>query len=69
MRNRIALYRRGYIPLAWKVQDIPRALLKLILFSLILGPRWRNLQFMLRGAWDGWRGRLGAPRNQAHESP
>lgn len=58
MRNRIALYRRGYIPLAWKAQDIPRALLKFIMFSLILGPRWKNLQSMLRGAADGWHGQL-----------
>ncbi|MCB1776665.1 MAG: glycosyltransferase [Candidatus Competibacteraceae bacterium] len=58
MRNRIALYRRRYIPLAWKVQDLPRALLKFILFSLIFGPRWRNLQSMLRGVRDGWRGRF-----------
>lgn len=58
MRNRIALYRRGYIPLAWKTQDMPRALLKFFMFSLILGPRWKNLQSMLRGAVDGWRGQL-----------
>lgn len=58
MRNRIALYRRSYIPLAWKTQDMPRALLKFFMFSLILGPRWKNLQSMLLGAVDGWRGQL-----------
>jgi O-antigen biosynthesis protein len=58
MRNRIALYRRSYIPLAWKSQDMPRALLKFFMFSLILGPRWKNLKSMVRGAVDGWRGQL-----------
>ena len=63
MRNRIALYRRSYIPLAWKTQDMPRALLKFFMFSLILGPRWKNLQSMLRGATDGWRGQLSILHN------
>jgi rhamnosyltransferase len=68
MRNRIALYRRSYIPISWKIQDIPRAILKFILFSLILGPRWRNLQYMMCGIRDGWRGRMGRIRDQAHQS-
>jgi hypothetical protein len=67
MRNRIALYRRSYIPLAWKTQDMPRALLKFFMFSLILGPRWKNLQSMLLGAVDGWRGQLSILRDpEAH---
>jgi rhamnosyltransferase len=59
MRNRIALYRRGYVPLSWKIQDLPRALLKTLLFGLVYGPRLRNLKFTFRGIWDGLRGRLG----------
>lgn len=56
-RNRILLYRRGYVPLSWKVHDIPRALIKSVFLSLVSTPRWCNLNNILRGAWDGLRGR------------
>lgn len=59
MRNRIALYRRRYIPLAWKLQDIPRAVVKTLLFALVVGPRRENARYLLKGVIDGYLARLG----------
>ena len=59
MRNRMALYRREYVPLAWKLQDIPRAFIKFVFFGLVYGPRRENLRCLLLGLRDGWKGELG----------
>ena len=60
MRNRVLLYRLPHTPRVWIAQDVPRVLAKLLLFSVLIGPRWRNLHCMLRGLVDGMRGRRGA---------
>lgn len=60
MRNRVLLYRLPHTPRAWIAQDVLRVLVKLLLFSVLIGPRWRNSRCMLRGLWDGLRGRRGA---------
>ncbi len=60
MRNRVLLYRLPHTPRVWIAQDLPRVLVKLLLFGVLIGPRWRNLRCMLRGLWDGVRGRRGA---------
>jgi rhamnosyltransferase len=59
MRNRLRLYCLPHTPRRWIAQDVPRVLLKLFLFSVFVGPRWRNLRCMLRGLFDGVRGRQG----------
>ena len=59
MRNRVALYRRPHTPRVWVAQDIPRVLLKLVIFTVLVGPRRRNAAMMLRGLFDGLRGRSG----------
>lgn len=59
MRNRVKLYRLPHTPCVWVAQDLPRALMKFFLFSLLIGPRRRNIRFMLRGIWDGIRGKFG----------
>ena len=59
MRNRLALYRRRYIPLAWKLQDIPRAVVKTLLFALVVRPRRENARYLLKGIIDGYLSRLG----------
>ena len=59
MRNRILLYRLPHTPRVWIAQDLPRVLVKLLLFGVLIGPRWRNLRCMLRGLLDGIRGRQG----------
>jgi rhamnosyltransferase len=53
MRNRLLLYRRAYVPLAWKCADFPRLLFKLVYFSLFVAPRRENLRMMWRGLRDG----------------
>lgn len=60
MRNRLRLYRMPHTPRVWVIQDVPRVLAKLVLFGVLIGPRLRNLHFMLRGIWDGLRNREGA---------
>jgi len=60
MRNRLRLYGMRQTPAVWIAQDVPRVLVKLLFFGVLIGPRWRNLRFMLRGLWDGLMGRQGA---------
>jgi rhamnosyltransferase len=59
MRNRVRLYRMRHTPAVWTAQDLPRVLMKLLLFGLLIGPRRSHLRFMLRGLRDGWHGREG----------
>ncbi|MEA3275435.1 MAG: glycosyltransferase family 2 protein [Pseudomonadota bacterium] len=54
-RNRLLLYRRAYVPLAWKLIDFPRMLFKLLYFSLFVKPRLENLKCMADGVKDGLR--------------
>jgi rhamnosyltransferase len=60
MRNRVRLYRLPHTPAVWVAQDLPRVLAKLFLFAVLIGPRWRNMRYMLRGLGDGLRRREGA---------
>jgi len=60
MRNRLLLYRMPHTPRIWVAQDVPRVLTKLLLFGVMIGPRLRNLRWMLRGLRDGWHGLRGA---------
>lgn len=53
MRNRLRLYRRGYVPLAWKLADLPRLLFTFCYFSLFVRPRRENFLMMMRGFRDG----------------
>lgn len=59
MRNRVLLYRRPMTPRLWVVHDLPRVPLKLLVFALLVPPRWKNLRWMLRGLADAVRGRTG----------
>ena len=59
MRNRVALYRLPHTPRVWIAQDVPRVFAKFFIFSVLVGPRPRNVRFMLRGLLDGMRGRRG----------
>ncbi|MDP9094088.1 MAG: glycosyltransferase family 2 protein [Actinomycetota bacterium] len=60
MRNRVVLYRRRHTPRVWIAQDLPRVVAKFLIFSILVGPRGRNVEYMLRGLADGLRG-LGGP--------
>ena len=59
MRNRVLLYRRPGTPWRWIAQDVPRAVLKFLGFSLVVAPRGANLRAMCRGLRDGLAGREG----------
>jgi len=54
-RNRLRMYRRGHTPGRWIAQDVPRVLLKVLVFGVLLGPRAENLRHLLRGLLDGVR--------------
>jgi rhamnosyltransferase len=53
MRNRVLLYRRACTPRRWIAQDLPRLVVKLLMFSLLVAPRLVNLRRMLAGLRDG----------------
>lgn len=59
VRNAVALYRRRYISLRWKLNDGYRLLLKFVFYSLLTRQRWRHCSAMSRGIWHGLIGRLG----------
>jgi rhamnosyltransferase len=59
MRNRLALYRRPHTPRVWIAQDIPRVVAKFLIGSILVGPRARNVRYMVRGLIDGARRRSG----------
>lgn len=65
MRNRVLLYRRSATPFLWTAQDLPRALLKLLRFSIWVQPRAANAGAMLQGLRDGLLGRTGAKPDNA----
>jgi rhamnosyltransferase len=65
MRNRVLLYRRVYVPRRWVAQDLPRLVVKLLLFGLLIAPRRRNLRCMLRGLAAGLAGRTSPPPDEA----
>lgn len=59
MRNRLVLYRRNYSPNAWIVQDIMRAIVKFVMFSLFFAPRLENIRMMCCGIRDAFAAKLG----------
>jgi rhamnosyltransferase len=65
MRNRVLLYRRAYTPRRWIAQDVPRLVVKFLLFSLLVAPRRKNVRSMLAGLWAGLRGRVTPPPGSA----
>jgi rhamnosyltransferase len=61
MRNRVLLYRRAYTPVRWIAQDVPRLIVKLLMFGLLVPPRRKNLRCMLAGLKAGIAGRTSPP--------
>lgn len=53
MRNRMLLYRKKYVPVYWKIQDIPKLLFQFFFFTLFISPKRVNAKMMLRGFRDG----------------
>lgn len=61
MRNRVLLYRRAYTPRRWIAQDVPRLVVKFLLFALLVAPRRNNVRCMLAGLRAGIAGRSVPP--------
>ena len=61
MRNRVLLYRRVYTPRRWIAQDVPRLVVKFLLFALLIAPRRKNVRCMLAGLRAGIAGRAAPP--------
>ncbi|HEY7873031.1 MAG TPA: glycosyltransferase family 2 protein, partial [Rudaea sp.] len=61
MRNRVLLYRRAYTPRRWIAQDVPRLVVKFLLFALLIAPRRKNARCMLAGLRAGIAGRIAPP--------
>jgi len=58
-RNRVRLYTRPYVPLAWKTHDFARMIVKLALLTAFVPQRGARLRAALRGIADGLRQRGG----------
>lgn len=54
-RNRIRLYRRDYVPVAWKVHDVARLMVKAVLLAVFVSRRRERLGAIARGIRDGVR--------------
>lgn len=59
VRNHLLLWRRPYIALSWKCRDAVQVAMKASLVFALRGPRWQRLLWIMRGIWDGLRGRSG----------
>ncbi len=55
-RNSVLLYRRSYMPLAWKLADIQRCLKIAVFFGLVAPNRFACLKMMALGLIDGFKG-------------
>jgi rhamnosyltransferase len=55
-RNRILLYRRRYIPWAWKVHDVNRFVFKIMASLLLSSKRKEHLFNFRRGVYDALKG-------------
>lgn len=62
-RNSILLYKRSYPSGLWKWNDLQRLGMIFIMFGFFKSPRVDNLSMMLKGTWDGLRGKSGCVDN------
>lgn len=58
-RNSVLLYKRPYPSGLWKWNDVQRLGMIFIMFGLLKSPRKANLTMMLKGVWDGFKGKSG----------
>jgi rhamnosyltransferase len=58
-RNSVLLYKRPYPSGLWKWNDMQRLGMIFIMFGLLKSPRMTNLSMMIKGVWDGLRGKTG----------
>lgn len=53
VRNSLWLYRRSYVPLAWKINNFAKLMFTLVYFSLFDKERSSQFYFILRGFFEG----------------
>lgn len=58
-RNFVLLLRLNYVPWRWKVRACWYWLGNVYAYLVFSPDRWRNVRFVSRGLWDGFRGRTG----------
>ncbi len=58
-RNSVALYKRSYVSMLWKWNDLQRLGMIFFMFALLKGPRLQNAKMMCLGFWHGLLGKLG----------
>ena len=58
-RNRILLYRRGYVPAKWKGKDCGRMIMKFFVMCLFVAPRLQYARMSWLGVRDGLLGKTG----------
>jgi rhamnosyltransferase len=58
-RNAVWMYRRGWLPIQWRLVDGWRLLLKLGFYTLFAKPRLQHLKMMTKGVVHGLIGRMG----------
>ena len=61
-RNRILLYRRGYVPAKWKGKDFGRMIMKFFVMCLFVAPRLQYARMSWLGVRDGFLGKTGPAR-------
>lgn len=59
-RNAVWLYRQSWVPLAWKIVDGYRLVLKYVVYSLFTDQKLAHWRMMTRGLWHGLTGKMGA---------
>lgn len=59
-RNAVLLAREEYAVLPWKLHEIRRLLIRMVLFSVVVPPRAKRFRMMLLGLWHGVLGKTGA---------
>ncbi len=58
-RNCVALMRRDYVPAAWKWIELYKLPLRFVVYAGFTQQRASHARMMLRGLWDGVRGKTG----------
>lgn len=65
-RNALALYRRAYIPLRWRLNDGYRLVLKGVFYSFFVGNGSAQRKMIWKGLRDGLSGVVGVYRDASH---
>lgn len=62
-RNILHMIKRDYVPLSWKLEQLPKLLFKLLLISLFFDNKAKRLKFALMGVRDFCLGKYGPINN------